>query len=89
VRTPSIPVLHNVHVQSESEPDKIREALVKQIVMPVRWVEIIRRMETEGATRVVECGPGKVLAGLNKRIVSHAQTTAIHDPKSIAEELAK
>jgi [acyl-carrier-protein] S-malonyltransferase len=89
VRTPSIPVLHNVHVQSESEPDKIREALVKQIEMPVRWVEIIRRMETEGVTRIVECGPGKVLAGLNKRIVSNTQTTAIHDPKSIAEELVK
>jgi [acyl-carrier-protein] S-malonyltransferase len=82
-------VLHNVHVQSESEPDKSREALVKQIEMPVRWVEIIRRMETEGVTRIVECGPGKVLAGLNKRIVSNTQTTAIHDPKSIAEELVK
>jgi [acyl-carrier-protein] S-malonyltransferase len=89
VRTPAIPVLHNVHVLAESEPDKIREALVKQVEMPVRWVETVRRLEADGATRIVECGPGKVLAGLNKRIVSQAQTAAMHDPKSIAEELAK
>jgi [acyl-carrier-protein] S-malonyltransferase len=89
VRAPAIPVLHNVHVQAETDPDKIRDALVRQVEQPVRWVETIRRMEADGATRIVECGPGKVLAGLNKRIVSQAQTAAIHDPKSIAEELAK
>jgi [acyl-carrier-protein] S-malonyltransferase len=89
VRVPAIPVLHNVHVRAESEPDRIRDALVKQVEQPVRWVETIRRMEADGATRIIECGPGKVLAGLNKRIVSQAQTAAIHDPKSVAEELAK
>jgi [acyl-carrier-protein] S-malonyltransferase len=89
VRAPAIPVLHNVHVQAESDPDKIRDALVRQVEQPVRWVETVRRMEADGATRIVECGPGKVLAGLNKRIVSQVQTAAIHDPKSIAEELAK
>lgn len=89
VRAPAIPVLHNVHVLAETDPDKIRDALVMQVEQPVRWVDTIRRMEAGGVNRIVECGPGKVLTGLNKRIVSQAQTAAIHDPKSLAEERAK
>jgi [acyl-carrier-protein] S-malonyltransferase len=89
VRAPTIPVLHNVSVRSESDPGKIREALVAQLHSPVRWVETVRRMEADGAKRIVECGPGKVLVGLNKRIVNGAETLAIFDPKTLAEVLAK
>jgi [acyl-carrier-protein] S-malonyltransferase len=88
VRAPAVPVLHNVHVQPESDPDSIRDALVRQVEQPVRWVETIRRMEADGATRIVECGPGKVLAGLNKRIVSGAQTVSVFDPRTLSEALA-
>jgi [acyl-carrier-protein] S-malonyltransferase len=88
VRAPAVPVLHNVHVQPESDPDSIRDALVRQVEQPVRWVETIRRMESDGATRIVECGPGKVLAGLNKRIVSGAQTVSVFDPRTLSEALA-
>ncbi len=89
IRAPAIPVLHNVSVQSESDPEKIREALVAQLHSPVRWVETVQKMEADGAKRIVECGPGRVLVGLNKRIVSSAETLAIFDPKSLAEALAK
>lgn len=88
VRTTGIPVLHNAHVQAESDPAQIREALVKQLYSPVRWVETVRRMEADGATRVAELGPGRVLAGLNKRIVSAAQTLAVYDPKTLNDALA-
>ena len=74
IETPKIPVLHNVHVQAETGPDAIREALVRQIESPVRWVETIQKMAAEGVDRIVECGPGKVLAGLNKRIDKRAET---------------
>lgn len=64
---PQIPVINNVDAAVENDPEKIREALVRQAHHPVRWVEIIRRMAAMGVTQVVECGPGRVLAGLTKR----------------------
>ena len=79
IRSPEIPVLHNVHVQAETEPEAIREALVRQIASPVRWVETIEKMAAEGVDLVIECGPGKVLAGLNKRITRDANTLAVFD----------
>jgi len=83
IREPRIPVLHNVNVSSENNPDGIRDALVRQVESPVRWVETIQRMAADGVTKLVECGPGKVLAGLNKRIDKNCQTLAVYDPESL------
>lgn len=85
IQTPRIPVLHNVHVKSETDPDAIRDALVRQIESPVRWVETIRKMAAEGIDKLVECGPGKVLVGLNKRIVKEAQTLPVYDPETLRQ----
>lgn len=85
----AMPVIHNYHVRRETTADGIREALVRQVESPVRWVETVKKLEADGATRIIECGPGRVLAGLNKRIVASAETGAIADPKSIAEALAR
>jgi len=68
IHTPSIPVYNNVDVQAEITADAIRDALKRQLFSPVRWVETIQSFATQGIQQVVECGPGKVLAGLNKRI---------------------
>jgi len=87
VRAPKVPVIHNVHVKSETTPDGIREALVRQIESPVRWVETVRAMLSAGATRFVECGPGKVLAGLNKRIDKQAETLAVYDAATLRAAL--
>lgn len=64
----TIPVLNNVDVKAETSADAIKEALVRQLYQPVRWVEIIQSMASQGVDRILECGPGKVLWGLNKRI---------------------
>jgi [acyl-carrier-protein] S-malonyltransferase len=87
IRAPQIPVLHNTHVQAESDPQAIRNALVRQIESPVRWVETIQKMAADGVTRIVECGPGKVLAGLNKRIVKTVETLPVYDPVTLREAL--
>lgn len=68
VSSPTIPVFNNVDVRAESDPDAIRDALKRQLFCPVRWVETIQTFARQGIQTVVECGPGKVLAGLNKRI---------------------
>lgn len=65
---PAIPVLNNVDVKAESDPAAIRDALRRQLFCPVRWVETINAIASQGVLQLVECGPGKVLAGLNKRI---------------------
>ncbi|MEJ8568360.1 ACP S-malonyltransferase [Elongatibacter sediminis] len=75
----STPVLHNADVQAHTGADSIREALVKQLWQPVRWAETIREMESRGVTRFAECGPGKVLAGLNRRISRGAEIKALTD----------
>lgn len=87
VRRPTVPVIHNAHVQSESDPQAIRNALVSQIESPVRWVETIQQMAAKGVTRLVECGPGKVLTGLNKRIVKTLETWPVFDPATLREAL--
>ncbi|WP_297362049.1 ACP S-malonyltransferase [Acidiferrobacter sp.] len=69
LNAPAVPVIHNATVAALSEPGPIREALVSQLFSPVRWVETIRRMAEWDVSRILECGPGKVLTGLNKRIV--------------------
>lgn len=89
INPPAIPVVHNFNVQSETTAEGIREALARQVEFPVRWVETVKKLEADGATRIIECGPGKVLGGLVKRIVASVEVSSISDPKSIADALAK
>jgi [acyl-carrier-protein] S-malonyltransferase len=85
--SPAIPLINNVDVAVLSEPARIRDALVRQAASPVRWVETIRRMKEMGVTRIIECGPGKVLAGLTKRISSEVESFALADRASLEEAL--
>lgn len=87
VNAPSIPVVNNVDVRTEARPDDIRRALVRQAASPVRWVETIRAMAASGVTHIVECGPGKVLAGLTKRIAPQIQSLALADRTSLEQAL--
>jgi [acyl-carrier-protein] S-malonyltransferase len=89
IATPRVPVINNIDVAVESEPERIRDALARQAAGPVRWAEIIRRMAGEGVTHVVECGPGRVLAGLTKRIVPGVESLSLTDPATIGEALAR
>jgi [acyl-carrier-protein] S-malonyltransferase len=84
----SIPVVNNVDVKTETDPEKIKDALVRQAASPVRWVEVIRAMAAQGVTHVVECGPGKVLAGLVKRIDPGMTGIAAADRSSLESALA-
>jgi [acyl-carrier-protein] S-malonyltransferase len=85
--SPRIPVVNNVDVAVLQNTDQIKQALSRQACNPVRWVEVIRKMAELGVTAVAECGPGKVLAGLTKRIVPGLQGYAITDPQSLAQTL--
>ena len=82
---PRIPVVNNVDVAQESDPERIKGALARQACNPVRWVEVVRAMGRAGVTHVVECGPGKVLAGLTRRIESGLLGYAIADPQSLMQ----
>jgi [acyl-carrier-protein] S-malonyltransferase len=84
---PRIPVVNNVDVASLNDPEKIRDALVRQAASPVRWVETIRRMVDAGATHIIECGPGKVLAGMTKRIAPEVQSFTLADRASLEQAL--
>jgi [acyl-carrier-protein] S-malonyltransferase len=79
VHAPDIPVLHNADVKSYSDSAAIKDALVRQLYSPVRWVETVLEFGKRGITHNVECAPGKVLAGLNKRIDTNQQASAIND----------
>lgn len=83
LRRPAIPVIHNVDVTVHEEPATIRNALIEQLYRPVRWVETIQRLQDKGVQRVLECGPGKVLVGLNKRIDRQLDCQALHDAASV------
>ena len=87
VNVPQIPVMNNVDVATAMEPAAIKEALVRQAAGPVRWVECVQAMAKTGATHVIECGPGKVLAGLTKRIDGNLIGGAIVDPATLEEML--
>ena len=87
IATPAIPVLHNTDVQSHATPEAIRAALAKQLHTPVRWVETVRALKAAGVERVIECGPGKVLAGLNKRIDDTLPALALVDEASLQAAL--
>lgn len=89
IKTPVLPVLHNADVSPATLPETIRDRLVEQLHSPVRWVEIILRMAADGVDRVVECGPGKVLTGLNRRIDRRMDVDAVFDSASLAKALLK
>jgi [acyl-carrier-protein] S-malonyltransferase len=83
LRTPRVPLVNNVDVAVNAEPSAIADALVRQSYGPVRWVEVIRKLKSMGATHVIEFGPGKVLAGLVKRIDPELKASAVHDAASL------
>ena len=83
LQRPAMPVINNVDVDTADAPEDIVDALVRQAWHPVRWVETIRKMKEEGVTHVVECGPGKVLSGLVKRIEPELVMLNINDPASL------
>jgi [acyl-carrier-protein] S-malonyltransferase len=84
---PAIPVLNNVDVATVSDPDAIRDALARQARSPVRWVETVRAIAAMGASTIIECGPGKVLNGLTRRIDGNLQGFAMVDTASLDEAL--
>lgn len=88
VSAPSVPVLHNADVASYNDAASIKDALVRQLYSPVRWVETVQALGKQGITHNVECAPGKVLAGLNKRIDTNQQAMAINDGEALKAALA-
>jgi [acyl-carrier-protein] S-malonyltransferase len=84
---PRISVVNNVDVAVVNEPGKIKAALVRQAASPVRWVETIRNMADSGVTHIVECGPGRVLAGMTKRIAPQVRSFTLADRASLEEAL--
>lgn len=83
IDTPKMTLIHNVDVASHSAPEVIRNALKEQLYKPVRWADSIKFMHDQGVTCFVECGPGKVLIGLNKRIARDAEHLSIYDPGTL------
>jgi [acyl-carrier-protein] S-malonyltransferase len=88
VNTPLIQVVNNVDVAIERDADRIRDALSRQAMRPVRWVEVIEKLSANGVTTMIECGPGKVLTGLVKRIAPQVTTLAINDQSSLQAALS-
>lgn len=88
ISRPSIPVVHNADVACYDDPSAIKDALIRQARSPVRWVETVRFLAGQGATHVYEAGPGKVLAGLTKRIEGFLQGAALSDAAAIEQALA-
>lgn len=89
INSPKMTLIHNVDVASHSAPEVIRHALKEQLYRPVNWVDSIKFMNDQGVTRFVECGPGKVLIGLNKRIAKDAEHYSIYNPETLNEALEK
>ncbi|MDD2658475.1 MAG: ACP S-malonyltransferase [Methylococcales bacterium] len=87
IRMPEITLIHNVDVASHGSPEVIRNVLKEQLYKPVRWVDTIKFMHDQGVNRFVECGPGKVLIGLNKRIAKDAGHFSIHDSETLHKVL--
>ncbi len=82
---PKIPVVNNIEAKIETDPDRIRGALYEQAFGPVRWVDCVRTIQAMGVTTIVECGPGKVLAGMCKRIDAELTGLALYDPATLAD----
>lgn len=87
IHTPEIPVLHNVDVKTHTEAGAIRAVLVKQLYSPVRWVETVQHIAAQGINLSIECGPGKVLAGLCKRIVKELEVISIGESEALQKAL--
>lgn len=88
IRAPKISIINNVDVAMNSTADSIKDALVRQLFNPVRWVETIQLMAQQKIELIIECGPGKILAGLNKRIEESIPTISVNTPSSLQEALA-
>jgi [acyl-carrier-protein] S-malonyltransferase len=88
VRSPSVPVINNVDAAVESDPQRVKDALARQAAGPVRWTQIIQAMSERGITHVVECGPGKVLSALTRRIAPGLQSLSVSDPDSLRQALS-
>jgi [acyl-carrier-protein] S-malonyltransferase len=88
-KAPQIPVVHNVTAQTESNPEKIKALMIEQIYSAVRWVECVNTMSVAGITTTIECGPGKVLSGLNKRINSELTTLSVEKSEEVDSVLAQ
>ena len=82
---PRIPVVNNIDVAVETDAERIRAALVRQAAGPVRWVETVQALEARGVEAIVECGPGKVLAGMARRIAPALAAATVYDPATLAE----
>lgn len=85
---PNIPVVHNVTADVEMNPEKIKALMIEQIFSPVRWVECVNTLATKGVSLTLECGPGKVLSGLNKRINAELNTISVEKPDELTAALA-
>lgn len=88
IRSPTIPVVNNVDVGTVSAPAQIKDALARQACNPVRWVEVVSAIAHFGAKQVIECGPGKILAGLTKRIAPSIESMAVTDDASLVAAIA-
>jgi len=88
VQPPAVAVLHNVDARTHADADAIRGALARQAASPVQWTGIVRAMIADGVTHIVECGPGKVLTGLARRIADDVTTFSLSDSAAIDEALA-
>lgn len=87
MQPPRIPVLHNADVKTHSDTADIKEILIRQLTSPVRWVDTVKAFAANGVTHVVECGPGKVLAGLNKRIDPNLQQLSLADGEAVKQAI--
>jgi [acyl-carrier-protein] S-malonyltransferase len=83
IKTPIIKVIHNESVCDYADPEMIRKALVKQLISPVRWVESMQYFAKQGIKLAIECGAGKVLTGLNKRITTEFETLPFNTPAQL------
>jgi [acyl-carrier-protein] S-malonyltransferase len=88
IQVPRIPVVNNIDVAAPTDPAAIRDALVRQACGPVRWVELVQALRARGLSTLIECGPGKVLAGMVKRIDADTRTMTLFDPATLAEAKA-
>jgi [acyl-carrier-protein] S-malonyltransferase len=89
ISIPRVPVVHNVHAATESEPEKIRKLLVEQIYSPVQWTGCVQTIIKTGAQHIVECGPGRVLSGLNRQIDRSLQCYSLEDPEAFLATAAE
>ena len=88
-KAPQIPVLHNVSCAAENDPAKIKQLMVEQITAPVPWTQTVEMMVEMGVSTTIECGPGRVLSGLNKRINREINSLNIESPEALQEAVAQ